>query len=199
MSASTATPQLVLASTSRYRAALLGRLGVPFRGVAPDCDEDAYKARGLTPEALAETLALAKAESLRGSLEPSATIIGSDQVAAIDGEILGKPGSPEAAAAQLARLAGRTHRLVTAVAVLQGERVLRHTDVTRLTMRPLTEAQIARYVAADQPLDCAGSYKLEERGVALFSSVESADHTAIVGLPLIALTGMLIALGYEIP
>jgi septum formation protein len=191
-------PEIVLASTSRYRHELLARLGLAFRGVAPDCDEEAYKARGLAPEALAETLALAKAESVRAA-HPHATIIGSDQVAAIDGQILGKPGTRENAARQLALLAGRTHRLITAVAVIQGERVLRHTDVAHLTVRSLSEAQIARYVAADDPLDCAGSYKLERRGIALLSRIQSDDYTAIVGLPLVALGGLLVTLGYEVP
>jgi septum formation protein len=193
-----APPLLVLASTSRYRAELLARLGVPFRAEAPDCDEEALKAEGMEPQALAEALALAKAESLRARF-PGAAILGGDQVAAIDGEVLGKPGSPEGAARQLARLAGRTHALITAVALVAGEKVLRRTEVARLTMRALTAAQIARYVAADVPVDCAGAYKLERRGIALFSGIEAGDHTGIVGLPLIALTGMLEEVGFGIP
>ena len=193
-----AAPALILASTSRYRGELLARLAVPFVAAAPDCDEDAYKSRGFSPQELAETLALVKAESLRAA-HPDAAILGGDQLAEIDGDILGKPGSEAAACAQLARLAGRTHTLITAVALVRGERILRHTDVTRLTMRPLSAAQIARYVAADAPLDCAGSYKLECLGIALFSRIESADHTAIVGLPLLALTGMLGEIGIVIP
>ena len=191
-------PALVLASTSRYRNDLLARLRVPFVAAAPDCDEDAYKATGLAPQALAETLALRKAESLRAA-HPDAAILGGDQVASIDDIILGKPGSEAAARAQLALLAGRTHTLITAVALLSPGRILRHTDVTRLTMRPLTAEQIARYVAVDQPLDCGGSYRLESLGIALFSRIESADHTAIVGLPLLAITAMLDEIGIEIP
>jgi septum formation protein len=191
-------PPLVLASTSRYRGELLARLGVPFLAAAPDCDEDAYKARGLSPRELAETLALAKAESLRAAY-PDAAILGGDQLAAIDDAILGKPGSGAAACAQLARLAGRTHTLITATALIAPGRVLRHTDVTHLTMRALSSAQIERYVAVDQPLDCAGSYKLERLGIALFSRIESADHTAIVGLPLLAITAMLDEIGIVIP
>jgi septum formation protein len=191
-------PALLLASTSRYRGELLGRLGVPFLAAAPDCDEDAYRAKGLAPQELAETLALAKAESLRGA-HPDAAILGGDQLAAIDGEILGKPRSEPAARAQLARLAGRTHTLFTAVALIARGRVLRHTDVTHLTMRPLSAEQIARYVAADDPFDCAGSYKLERLGIALFARIESADHTAIVGLPLLAITTMLAEIGIVIP
>ena len=191
-------PALILASTSRYRGELLARLAVPFVAVAPDCDEDAYKSRGFSPRDLAETLALAKAESLRAAY-PEAAILGGDQLAEIDGEILGKPGSEAAARAQLARLAGRTHTLITAVALVGRGQVLRHTDVTRLTMRALSAEQIARYVAADRPLDCAGSYKLELLGIALFSRIESADHTAIVGLPLLAITAMLGEIGIVIP
>jgi septum formation protein len=191
-------PSLILASTSRYRGELLARLGVPFVAAAPDCDEDAYKARGLSPQELAETLALVKAESLRAAY-PDAAILGGDQLAAIDDEILGKPGGEAAACAQLARLAGRTHTLFTAAALITRGRILRHTDVTRLTMRPLSAEQIARYVAADQPVDCAGSYKLEQLGIALFSRIESADHTAIVGLPLLAITAMLGEVGIVIP
>jgi septum formation protein len=190
--------KLVLASTSRYRRELLARLGVPFEARAPLCDEEALKVPGLAPEALAARLALAKAESLRDA-EPGAAIIGSDQIAAIDGTILGKPGSAARAEEQLSRLAGRTHALVTAVAVVHPGGVLAHLDVTRLTMRPLGAEALARYVAADAPLDCAGSYRLEALGVALFSRIESADHTAIVGLPLMALTEMLASLGFPIP
>src|SRR6185312_16465853 len=114
-------------------------------------------------------------------------------------EVLGKPGTAERAAAQLARLAGREHVLVTAVALLHAGRIHEHVDVTRLSMRPLTAAQIERYVTADAPLDCAGSYRLEARGITLFERIDSADHTAIVGLPLIALTSMLAELGYPVP
>jgi septum formation protein len=190
--------RLVLASTSPYRAQLLARLGVPFRAEAPDCDEEAWKRRGLEPRALAEALALAKAESLAARF-PGAAILGGDQVAAIDGEALGKPGSAEGAERQLARLSGRTHELFTAVALIAGGRTLRHTEVARLTMRALSPAQIARYVAADDPADCAGAYKLERLGIALFSSVEVGDWTAIVGVPLIAVTGMLAEIGVEVP
>ena len=194
-------PRLVLASTSRYRRELLARLGLPFTARAPACDEEALKASlpGRTPpEHLAATLARAKAESL-AEAEPGAAVLGADQVAAVDGEILGKPGSAEQAARQLARLAGRAHVLVTAVALALDGSVREHVDVTRLFMRPLSSAQIERYVAADAPIDCAGSYRIEARGITLFERIESADHDAIVGLPLIALTSMLGAMGYPVP
>ena len=191
-------PDLVLASTSRYRRELMARLGLPFRAVAPACDEEALKVPGLAPAALATMLARAKAESLRAA-EPGAVIIGSDQIAALGDVVLGKPGTAERAAAQLAMLAGRTHVLVTAVAVAHAGGVVEHVDVTRLTMRPLSPEQIARYVAADMPTDCAGAYKLEARGIALFSRIESEDHSAVTGLPLIALCTMLASLGFPVP
>jgi septum formation protein len=199
-------PELILASTSRYRAQLLERLGLPFRSRAPECDEEALKAklspRGapLAPRELAARLALAKAESLR-ALEPRAVILGGDQIATrSDGAILSKPGSAERACEQLEGLAGRTHLLITSVVIVTPEgRALTHTDISRLTMRPLTRAAIARYVAADSPLDCAGSYAIERRGIALFARLKCADQTAITGLPLMAVTKMLVSLGYAIP
>ena len=191
-------PAVILASTSPYRRQLLERLGVPFAAIAPACDEEALKRPDLTPRALAESLARAKADSLVPG-HPLAAIIGGDQVATIDGRILGKPGTAAKAAEQLALLAGRTHELITAIVVRHGAQAHAHTDVTRLTMRRLDRAQIERYVAADRPLDCAGSYKLECRGVALFERIESDDHSAITGLPLIALTRILTGLGFAIP
>jgi septum formation protein len=192
---------LVLASTSRYRRELLARLGVPFRARAPGCDEEVVKRglpAGMAPKDLAPALARAKAESLR-DVEPAATILGGDQVAAFGDRVLSKPRTPEKAAAQLALLAGRTHTLFTAVAVLHEGRLHEHVDVTHLSMRPLTAAQIERYVAADAPLDCAGSYRLEAQGITLFERIVSADHTAVVGLPLMALTSLLSSLGYPVP
>jgi septum formation protein len=147
---------------------------------------------------LAETLALAKAKSLVEA-GVDATIIGSDQVVSFQGRIFGKPGSVDRAIEQLAAMAGQTHELITAMAVIRDDQVFRHTDVTSLRMRPLSRAAIERYVAADQPLDCAGAYKLESRGIALFEKIDSADHSAITCLPLMALVRILSELGYEIP
>ena len=189
---------LILASTSPYRRALLERLGIPFRCVSPRVDEDAWKGRGLAPRELAEALAEAKADSLRPH-EPGATIIGSDQVAVVGDRVLSKPGTREAAVLQLSSMAGREHSLVTAMAVRHGDRLLRHTDVTVLRMRALGRDAIVRYVEADLPLDCAGSYKLESRGIALFEAIDTRDPTAITGLPLVALTTMLRDLGFRVP
>ena len=190
--------ELILASTSPYRRALLERLGVPFRCVAPRVDEEALKDDALAPGELARLLARAKAASMAGEV-PDAVVIGSDQLVALDGRVHGKPGTVENAVEQLLAMAGRPHELVTAMAVWHRGKVVEHTDVTTLWMRPLTRAEAERYVAADRPLDCAGAYKLEARGIALFERIESGDHTAITGLPLIALTTILRDLGFAIP
>lgn len=191
---------LVLASTSPYRRALLERLGIAFRCRAPLCDEAKVKrALGdLPPRLLAERLAMAKASSLAG-VEPGATIIGCDQLVALDGRILGKPGTRELAVEQLVTMAGRTHELITSMVVIREGESLGHTDVSRLRMRPLSRQAIERYVTADDPIDCAGSYKLESRGIVLFDRIESDDQTAITGLPLVALVANLERLGFVIP
>ena len=191
---------LVLASTSPHRRALLERLGVPFRCRVPLADEEALKreAEGLEPDDLASSLATAKAASLK-EFEPGATLIGSDQVVAIEGHVFGKPGSVEVARRQLTALSGRTHELFTALAVIKGDRIVRHVDRTCLRMRMLDAGAIARYVEADRPLDCAGAYMIERLGITLFERIEAEDHTAIVGLPLIALTTILRDLGHPIP
>jgi septum formation protein len=197
---------LLLASTSRYRRTAARRAsGIPFRcRSAGLCDEEALKRiAGLAPQALSELLAIGKGDAAWKPAEPHATIIGSDQVAALqDGDtwlILGKPGTAVAATDQLERLNGRTHLLFTAMAVLHRGSVHAHTDITTLTMRRLGREQLARYVEADQPLDCAGAYKLEAHGISLFASIDSRDHSAITGLPLIALAAHLASLGYPIP
>jgi septum formation protein len=192
--------ELLLASTSRYRRALLGRLGLPFRCVAPGVDEAAAVAAAgaAGPEAIAGQLARAKAAAV-AAREPMALVIGSDQVCALGDEVFGKPGTREGACAQLARLGGREHRLLTAVAVLGPGVDVGFVDLTRLRMRALGAAEIERYVDADEPFDCAGSYKLEGLGIALFDRVESADWTAVEGLPLLRLAGVLRELGWTVP
>ena len=190
--------ELILASTSPWRRELLARLGLPFTCEDPAVDEDAWKSRLSDPRELAITLAREKARAVAAG-HPAAGVIGGDQLACIDGTILGKPGTSERAVEQLAQLAGRTHELITAICVCHGGQEREHLDVTRLTMRPLDRAALGRYVAADNPTGCAGSYMLEQRGITLFEQIDSADHTAITGLPLIALTGLLTELGFEIP
>jgi septum formation protein len=182
-------PPLVLASTSEARQRLMARLGHPFETVAPTCDEAAL--HGRTPDETALLRAFAKADSVRAAFPRSAWIVGSDQVVDLDGRLLGKPGTPERACAQLAELAGRTHRLVTAVVVLGPDVRESRMAVCRMTMRPLSASEIAAYVATDHPEHCAGSYKFECGGRALFDRVVTTDESAIEGLPLDLLSGML--------
>lgn len=189
---------LILASSSRYRRMLLERLRIPFDWNSPDVDEEAVKQQVADPIQLATTLARAKAIKVFEA-HPDSTVIGSDQLAACDDQILGKPHTEENAINQLLSLAGRTHHLITAVFIASPDGQKEFLDITRLTMRPLTHDEARRYVQADQPLDCAGSYKFESLGVTLFAAVQTEDMTAITGLPLMKLAQSLRELGYQIP
>jgi septum formation protein len=184
---------LVLASTSPYRRDLLRRLGLPFETADPQVDEAALEQAG-DPIATARGLALAKTESA-ASAHKKAIVIGCDQVCALGSEILGKPGDRAGAIAQLARLAGQEHALITAVALAHKGGPTEFVDVTMLRMRPLATAEIERYVDLDEPYDCAGSYRIERAGIALFDRIQGEDHTAIVGLPLLKLSAALRELG----
>ncbi|NCT83569.1 MAG: septum formation protein Maf [Comamonadaceae bacterium] len=187
-------PALILASTSRYRRELLTRLRLPFEAIAPAVDETALP--GETPAALAERLALAKARAV-AALRPDAIVIGSDQVADLGGEALGKPGTHEAAVAQLRRMSGREVVFQTAVAIVApGLAAIERAEV-RVRFRELGEAAIEAYLRADQPYDCAGSAKVESLGIALLEAVESDDPTALVGLPLIRTCTLLRRAGLE--
>jgi septum formation protein len=190
--------ELILASTSVYRRDLLARLGLPFRCVAPPIDEEELKDNSITAIDLAERLASAKASSIAGG-EPAAVVIGSDQIVSCDGRVLGKPGTPERAVAQLLAMAGREHELITSVAVADRDEIEVHTDVARLTMRSLTLDEAERYVTVDRPIDCAGSYRIEGLGIALFDRIDAEDQTAIIGLPLMAVCRMLRAKGFRLP
>lgn len=182
--------RLVLASTSRYRRALLERLGLPFEAAAPDYEEEHDLA--LPPEELVIELARRKALSLAPRF-PDALIVGSDQVAELEGEILLKPGTEERARDQLARLAGRTHRLLTGLAVHEPAtgRTEQALDVHEMCLRPLTAEQVADYIDRERPLDCAGAYKIEGSGIGLFEALRGEDYTAIIGLPLTKLVGLI--------
>ena len=188
---------LLLASTSRYRRDLLTRAGIAFEAVAPAVDEEALK-DGRPAEQLAPFLARKKAESI-AKTRPNAIVIGCDQIAVHRGVQLGQPKSREAAIAQLTRLAGDSHHLVTAMAVMRGGEVHEHLETPKLTMRALTHDQIARYVDADEPLWSCGSYRLESRGITLFESIATSDHSAVVGLPLLALVRILASFGVVLP
>jgi septum formation protein len=182
--------QLVLASTSRYRRELLSRLGLPFEVLAPEVDETPLP--GESPSATALRLSVLKAQAAAATY-PDALIIGSDQVLMLDSEQLGKPGNFDKAFAQLKRMQGRAMVFHTALTVLNSRNGHTQTrDVpTVVHIRPLSDAQISAYLLKEQPYDCAGSAKSESLGIALMERMESPDPTALVGLPLMALTEML--------
>jgi septum formation protein len=185
---------LLLASTSRYRRELLERLGLRFEVVKPHADENAID--GESPERMAARLADAKSRSIAAA---GALVIGSDQVASLDGLLLRKPGGPEAALAQLTACQGRTVAFHTAVVLLDttSGASWSHVDRTDVRFAKLPQAALARYVEIEHPYDAAGSFKAEGLGIALFESIESRDPTALIGLPLIWLAGALRAAGLD--
>jgi septum formation protein len=185
-----ASRQLVLASTSKYRRALLERLGLAFAVAAPGVDEQALP--GEAPADTAARLAALKARSLEARF-PDALIIGSDQVAALGSERLDKPGTHENAARQLRRLSGRIAQFHTAVTLLDSKTGKSESKVVpcRVVFRAFDDARIEAYLRREQPYDCAGSAKAEGLGIALIARIETDDPTSLIGLPLIALTAML--------
>ena len=174
------------------------RLTLPFKVIAPGVDETSLQSSGLAPESVALQLAEAKARHVLGRNRDS-IILGSDQLVNLDGEILGKPGNQARAVEQLQRLSGKTHQLITAIVVLSSEKMLSHVDTTLITMRELTNQEILKYVRQDNPVDCAGSYKIEQLGTTLLRSIETRDPDAIEGLPLIALSDLLRQFGFALP
>ncbi len=189
---------LVLASSSTYRQGLLARLGLPFVSDAPDLDESALPDE--SPRALVARLAEQKARAV-ASRHPGALIIGSDQVSVRDGQIIGKPHTHACAAAQLAASSGRTVQFLTGLCLLNAAtgRAQVCIEPFSVVFRVLTPAAIERYLQADQPYDCAGSFKLEGRGITLFSRLEGRDPNALIGLPLIALVDLLHREGVAVP
>lgn len=190
--------KLILASTSPYRADQLRRLGLEFETHDPQVDESVLKEAGFSPVNLAEILALEKAKQVFQQ-NPDDIVIGGDQLVSFENSILGKPGTKERAVEQLMSMQGKTHTLITAIAVLGPDFIETHINQTKLKMRLLSKEGIERYVAFDQPLNCAGAYKLESQGITLFEEIESTDHSAITGIPLIALTSLLIKAGVSLP
>ncbi len=188
---------LILASTSKYRAALLAQLGHQFESISPGVDEEQLKSPNFTPTQIATELAKLKALAVFKK-RPEACVIGSDQVCVLNGELLSKPGSKENAILQLQKMQGIHHELITAVTILYPQGVINFHNRTLLFMRPLTLSEITRYVEEDLPLDCAGSYKLESKGIKLFEKIEMDDHTSIIGLPLIQLNNHLLKIGFPI-
>lgn len=187
---------LILASSSRYRAELLRRLGVPFEAISPDVDETPRPDE--EPYPLAYRLASAKARAL-AARHPDRWVLGSDQVPSLDGAVLGKPGSREAAVAQLRAFSGKAVQFHTAVALVGGPVLLTGADLTIVRFRALGDAEIERYVDAEAAYDCAGAFKAEGLGITLFTAVESRDPTGLIGLPLIAVRKLLAEAGLPLP
>jgi septum formation protein len=189
-------PRLILASTSRYRRELLERLRLSFEILSPDVDETPRAGEG--PAAVAQRLALAKAHAV-SARHPEAVVIGSDQVADLDGEPLGKPGTHERAVAQLQAMRGRSVVFQTAVAVVRGadSHVGRALVPVTVRFRQLSDAEIEHYLRTERPYDCAGSAKAETLGIALLDAIESDDPTALIGLPLIRTCALLRAAGID--
>jgi septum formation protein len=192
-----------LASTSRYRRDLLERLGLAFSCIAPGVDEAPQP--GERPQALVTRLARAKAAAV-ASQQPGAWVIGSDQAAVCSDETgtewtLGKPGTETRCAEQLQSCSGRTLVFLTAVAVMrqEGKTLFEFIDSTRVKFRTLNQATIERYVAKERPLDCAGGFKSEGLGITLCESIDTADPSALIGLPLIRLSAALRSAGFELP
>ena len=194
------TPErpLILGSTSRYRRELLARLGLAFEVAAPNVDETPHA--GEAPRALALRLALAKARDVAARF-PQALVIGSDQVADLAGQPLGKPGTHERAVAQLRAMSGQTVVFQTALSVVCQATGFEQTDLAAVEVRfrPLTDGEIERYLRAEQPYDCAGSAKSEGLGITLLEAIHSDDPTALIGLPLIRTCRLLRAAGVALP
>jgi septum formation protein len=190
------TTTLILASTSRYRRELLGRMDLPFDCVAPDIDET--QREGESPLANCRRLAFEKASQV-AKTHPNAIVIGSDQVLDLDGIALSKPGSMEAAFAQLKRCQGETLQCFTALAVLApGREPLVDVVPTEIVYRSLADNELRAYLEHEQPFDAAGAVKVETSGIALLAAVRSDDPTAIIGLPMIRLTDFLRKLNYPL-
>lgn len=193
-----AMAKIILASSSPYRKALLERLGITFDCVSPDVDEDKYKEKINNPVELAQTLAKLKAQAVFEK-NKDCIVIGSDQLLSFEGKTYGKPKTATRAFEQLRKLSGKTHKLITSYCVLHpsGEHI--ETNITKLEMRELSDDLIKNYLSEDNPIDCAGSYKLELKGISLFKAIRTDDHTAIIGLPLLSLGTYLATLGINFP
>ncbi len=189
--------QLVLASTSPYRRTLLGRLGLPFETAAPDVDESPLENE--TPHELVARLSEAKARAVAAQYS-NALIIGSDQVAVLDKQILGKPGNHENAVQQLQAASGNKVDFLTGLCLLNSQTQNSHVKVVPFSVvfRSLNDAQIEQYLLRDKPYNCAGSFKSEGLGISLFKKMEGDDPNALIGLPLIELTSMLALEGVDV-
>jgi septum formation protein len=197
MSSAASSRPLILGSTSRYRRELLGRLNIPFEVAAPEVDETPLP--GEAPAALAQRLALAKAQAVAAKY-PLAVVIGSDQVADLNGQALGKPGTHERAVQQLRQMSGHSVIFQTAVAVVCKASGFEQQDIAavQVVFRSLSDAEIDTYLRLEQPYDCAGSAKSEGLGIALIERIINDDPTALIGLPLIRTARMIRAAGIQL-
>jgi septum formation protein len=190
--------EVILASSSKYRKILLRRFGIPFGCQSPEIDESPLS--GESPVELVARLANQKAQAV-SEKRTQAVVIGSDQIAVFNGQIIGKPGSYEAALKQLSDFSGQLVEFLTAVSVQSHHIRFReqHTDSTRVLFRDLEREEIERYLVKEKPFDCAGAFKAEALGIVLFESISSEDPTALVGLPLIRTAAMLRRAGVKLP
>lgn len=194
--------KIVLASGSAYRKELLCRLGIPFSVSPPDISEEKIKASllalGNSPEKIAETISFEKGQHI-AKLHSEALVISGDQLVAFENQLLGKPGTAENARSQLALLNGKTHRLITAVTLFpsQASVPVKYTQISHLKMKSLSPRELEHYVSLDNPVDCAGSYKIENHGISLFETIDCDDFTAIQGIPLLWLSNYLKRSGHE--
>jgi len=187
---------LILASSSIYRRDLLARLGLPFEAIAPNMDESPLPNEGVA--AMALRLATVKATTI-AKAHPNAWVIGSDQAADLRGEAIGKPGNFDNALIQLQRMRGQTVYFHTAICLMRANYSVTTNVTTEVRFRDLPDATLIDYLKLEQPYDCAGSAKCEGMGIALLESIRSDDPTALIGLPLIALSALLRDAGFEIP
>lgn len=193
--------KIILASTSKYRAELIQKLGLHFETVKPLTDEEMVKnlllAENASPLEIAETLSKQKGQSI-AALYPHDIIISGDQLVHFNGKIIGKPGTKARAIEQLMMMNNSSHELITSTTLTTNEKTFHNNNITKMKMKNLTEAEIKAYVELDYPIDCAGSIKIESFGISLFEKIESSDFSAIQGLPLIWISNTIKGLGYEL-
>ncbi len=195
--------QIILASTSIYRQQLFAKLGIDFSVERPDYDEEAAKKKALidfkTPLEIAETLSRGKARSvMHHKVGERVMVIGGDQLVDFNHEIIGKADNHDAAFEQLKKMNGQIHDLITAVTLITPTETRHFNHITKMTMKQLSDHEIIHYLKKDEPYDCAGSYKIEKSGIALFSRIDCTDFTAIQGLPLLWVSQQMKELGYEL-
>jgi septum formation protein len=190
--------EIILASTSTYRKQQLKRLNLNFTAMSPKVDEEPLKQQALDHVQLSRQLALLKAKSISDH-NKEAIVIGGDQVASFANRILSKPQTKQKALQQLKSLSGNQHSLITSLAIIANGQQYIHTCIAEMKMRQLTEEQIKKYIAVDEPLQCCGSYRIEALGISLFAAIDCEDYTSIIGIPLMWTAATLSKLGVSVP